>query len=482
MIFKVKPGKPTFIEALIPVIFLITVLSYNVFVFKDDALAGSNQMILLFAAAVAVLVGARRGLTWHAFQKGVVKSISAALPAILILLFIGALAGTWLISGIVPSMIYYGLQILQPSIFLFAACVVCSIVSVVTGSSWSTAATIGIALVGIGRALGIHDGLVVGAIISGAYFGDKMSPLSDTTNLAAAMAGTELFRHIKYMALTTVPSIVIALILYLVIGFTFKESYCTIGVGEVMIAIENTFTMHWALFLVPAVVIFLIIKKVPALPVLFIGSVLGALFAVLFQPEVVALVGGSTDIDPQSLYIGAMKSMYTAINIPVDDEVVSRLFSSGGMFGMLNTVWLIICAMVFGGVMEAAGFLKVITQKILSFAKTRGALISSTAGTCMFLNVTASDQYLSIVVPGRMFKDIYAKKGLKPENLSRTIEDSGTVTSVLVPWNTCGATQASVLGVSTFIYAPFCFFNILSPFMTLLYGYANIKIAKSKPQ
>jgi len=480
MFFKIKQGKPSLTEAFIPILFLIIALSYNVFVFKDDALAGSNQIILLFAAAIAVLLSYRRGLNWTILQKGVVKSISSALPSILILLMIGSLAGTWLISGIVPAMIYYGLQILNPVIFLFAACVVCSIVSMVTGSSWSTAATIGIALVGIGKTLGIHEGLVVGAIISGAYFGDKMSPLSDTTNLAAAMAGTELFTHIRYMALTTIPSISIALLLYLFIGFTFTGGSNVIDVSSVMLAIENTFNLHWALFLVPATVIFLIIKKVPALPVLFLGSVLGGIFAIVFQPQVVAIVAGSDSLSFTAMYVGTMKALYTSISIPVDNETVSSLFSAGGMFGMLNTVWLILCAMVFGGVMEAGGYLKVISEKIISLTKSRGSLFASTAASCMFFNVTASDQYLAIVVPGRMFKDIYNKKGLKPQNLSRTIEDSGTVTSVLVPWNTCGATQSSVLGVATFVYAPFCFFNIISPIMTLIFGYLGIKIAYIK--
>ncbi len=480
MFFKNKTGKPDILEALIPIIFLVGALSYNVFVFKDDALLGSNQLILLVSAAVAVILGFRRRIGWSVMQKGIVRSISTALPAMLILLMIGALAGTWLISGIVPFMIYYGLQILNPVIFLFAACIVCSLVSILTGSSWSTAATVGIALVGIGQALGIHEGLVVGAIISGAYFGDKMSPLSDTTNLAAAMAETELFTHIKYMALTTVPSIIITLIAYLFIGFSFTETDSQVNVNNVLLSLENVFNLHWSLLIVPFMVILLIIKKVPALPVLFIGTILGAVFAVWQQPEVVTKIGGEGTLSFKAMYKGTMKAMYTDISITTDNAIVNRLLSTGGMFGMLNTVWLIICAMVFGGAMEATGFLKKISESILKLVRSRGSLIASTSGTCMFFNVTASDQYLAIVVPGRMFKNIYKKQNLKPQNLSRTIEDSGTVTSVLVPWNTCGATQASVLGVSTFIYAPYCFFNILSPLMTLFYGYFGIKIAKIK--
>ncbi len=473
--------EPTLWEALIPILFLIILLFFNVFVvFKDAALDGSNQVILMLSAAVAGLVGMRLGVTWDTLSKGMTKSINAAMPSILILLLIGSLAGTWLLSGIVPAMIYYGLYVLNPTIFLFAACVVCAIVSVATGSSWSTVATIGIALLGIGKTLGISEGLIGGAIISGAYFGDKMSPLSDTTNLAPAMVGTDLFTHIRYMALTTIPSITITLILFIGIGFFNETSTPIGGAAEVQAAIKSSFNISGWLFIVPVVVIFMIVRKVPALPALLAGTLLGGLFAIIFQPQAIAIVAGSTG--PIATYVAVMKAIYTDISIPSSNAIVSDLLSTGGMAGMLYTVWLILSAMVFGGVMEATGMLERITRSIIRLAHSTGSLIASTVGTCIFFNLTASDQYLAIVVPGRMYANTYRERGLKPKNLSRTLEDSGTVTSVLIPWNTCGATQASVLGVATMTYAPFAFFCIISPFMTLLYGYLGIKIAYEEPK
>ena len=468
---------PSLLESFIPVIFLIGLLTLNVFIF-DDALAGSNQMALLFAAAVAVVLSFKNGLKWDSLLDGIVKSISSAMPAIMILFFIGALSGTWLISGIVPAMIYYGLKILTPSIFLFAACVVCSLVSLASGSSWSTIATVGIALLGIGKTLGFSDGMIAGAIISGAYFGDKMSPLSDTTNLAPAMAGTKLFTHIRYMVLTTGPSILITLLIFLIIGFTGNTEAEVQDIDSVLVAIDSVFEINLWLFLVPLTVVFLIIKKVAALPALFIGTVLGGVFAIIFQPNIIENISQVTDNYSLASYITVLMAMYGDVSISTDNEMVSGLLSSGGMSGMLNTIWLVLCAMTFGGVMEAGGMLQTISDSIIKRVKSTGSLIGSTVGTCLFFNVTASDQYIAIVVPGRMFASSYKKWGLKPENLSRTLEDSATVTSVLIPWNTCGATQAAVLGVATMTFLPFCFFNLISPFMTLLFGYLNIKIAR----
>lgn len=475
--------KPRLGEALIPVAFLIVFLFINVaFVFGDEALDGSNQLILLFSAAVAGLVGLRIGITWDTMLEGIVKSISAAMSSILILLLIGSLAGTWLLSGVVPAMIYYGLLVLNPTIFLVAACIVSAVVSIATGSSWSTVATVGIALLGIGVALGMSEGLVAGAIISGAYFGDKMSPLSDTTNLAPAMAGTDLFTHIRHMAWTTVPSISIALIIFLIIGFTFDAPPEGANVDAVLEAIKQRFNINGWLFIVPVVVIVLIVKKMPALPALLVGTLLGALFAIIFQPQAIAEVSGITDNTFMATYTAVMKSMYTDIRISSENAIVQDLLSTGGMAGMLNTIWLILCAMIFGGVMESVGLLQRITEEVIKWAKSTGSLIASTAGTCIFFNLTASDQYLAIVVPGRMYADTYRKRGLKGENLSRVLEDSGTVTSVLIPWNTCGATQSAVLGVATGVYLPYCFFNIISPIMTVLFGYLDIKINRYKNQ
>lgn len=477
------PRKPTLFLSLIPLVVLIALLGTNVYLFGDDTLSGSNQMALLLAATVAGVIAVKLGYDWLEIQKGVVKSISSAMSAILILLLIGSLSGTWLISGVVPAMIYYGLKILNPTIFLVAACAVAAIVSLATGSSWSTVATVGIALLGIGKALGLGEGLIAGAIISGAYFGDKMSPLSDTTNLAPAMAGTDLFTHIRYMILTTGPSITITLIIFLVWGFFIEAGPASNDIPNILASIDNTFNINPLLFIVPVAVIAMIVKKVPALPALLAGTLLGALAAIIFQPHIFDSISGITDGNSlKSGYIAIMQAMYTRISITTDNEMVNNLLSTGGMAGMLNTIWLILTAMVFGGVMESAHMLQRIASEIIRLAHSTGSLIASTAGTCLFFNITASDQYLAIVVPGRMFRTTFRNRGLKPEVLSRTLEDSGTVTSVLVPWNTCGATQSTVLGVATLTYAPFCFFNIISPLMTIIFGYFNIKIRRIKPE
>lgn len=473
-----KTRRPTLFQALIPVIFLTGLISVNVTIFGDDSLFGSNQIVLILSASVAAIVAMSLGHKWLDLRAGIVKSIGSAMTAILILLLIGSLAGTWLLGGIVPAMIYYGLQILNPTIFLVAACVVSAIVSLATGSSWSTVATLGVALLGIGRALGMPDGVIGGAIISGAYFGDKMSPLSDTTNLAPAMAGTDLFTHIRYMAWTTIPSISITLIIFLIIGLITYSGSEYSDINPVLNAIDNTFYITPVLFLVPALVIFLIIRKVPALPALFIGTLAGAVCALIFQPQIIEQVSQIDDRFHVAAYIAIMKSMYTNITVVTENEMVNSLLSTGGMSGMLNTVWLIISAMIFGGIMESSGLLHRITEAVIKLAHNTGSLVASTAGTCIFFNVTASDQYLSIVVPGRMFAETYRERGLKPQNLSRTLEDSGTVTSVLVPWNTCGATQATVLGVPTLTFLPYCFFNIISPFMTIIFAYLNIRISR----
>jgi NhaC family Na+:H+ antiporter len=471
---------PTLVESLTPIVVLVLLLSLNVSIFSDDATYGSNQLALLFAATVAALLAARQGFKWKTIIDGIVKSISSAMAAILILMLIGALAGTWLISGIVPALIYYGLAILNPTIFLFAATIVSAIVSIATGSSWTTAATVGIALVGIGQAMGIHEGLVAGSIISGAYFGDKMSPMSDTTNLAPAMAGTDLFTHIRYMAFTTIPSISITLIIFLIWGFTFDAAGQMDTILIVQDAITSKFNITPWLFIVPVVVIIMIVRKVPALPALLTGTILGAIFAIIFQPDVVLGVAGETEAGFFTFYEGVMRAMYEETSVATGHSMVDELLSAGGMFGMMNTIWLILCAMIFGGVMEVSGMLTRLASSIIQYAHSTGSLVASTAVTCGFINVTASDQYIAIVVPGRMFANTYRERGLAPENLSRTLEDSGTVTSVLVPWNTCGAYQAGVLGVATFTYLPFAFFNLISPLMTIFFAYANIKIRKLK--
>ncbi len=462
-------------EALIPVIALIAMLAFNVFVFGDDALGGSNQFILLMGGAVAAIVGYFNKVKYNKMIDEVANNVQSTTGAILILLMVGSLAGTWMISGIIPTMIYYGLQILNPTIFLAASVIICSIISVATGSSWTTSATVGIALIGIAEALGISVGMTAGAILSGAYFGDKLSPLSDTTNLAPAMAGTDLFTHIRYMLLTTVPTITITIIIFIIIGLNLDISGDT-DTSAILSSIESSFTISPWLFMVPLVVILLIVKKTSPLIALLIGTLLGAAAALIFQPDLVAQIAGVTDLTFISGYKGIMQAITVETSVVTDNEDLNDLFSSGGMAGMLGTIWLIICAMVFGGIMEAIGALATISRALLNMFHTTFGLFASTVFSCLALNVTASDQYLAIVVPGKMFAKAYKDKGLAPENLSRTLEDSGTVTSVLVPWNTCGAYHSGVLGVPTLSYAGYAFFNYLSPFMTLIFAAFSIKI------
>ena len=462
-------------EALIPVMALVGMLAYNVFVFGDDSLSGSNQFILLLGAAVAAMVGLRNKVTFSQMLDEVAENVKSTTGALLILLMVGALAGTWLISGIIPSMIYYGLQILNPTIFLAACVIICAIISIATGSSWTTSATIGIALIGIAGVLDISLGMTAGAVISGAYFGDKMSPLSDTTNLAPAMAGGELFSHIKYMTLTTVPTLVVTLIVFIILGFT-QDTSKIVDTSIILNDIESAFNVTGWLFIVPAVVIFLIVKKTSPLIALLIGTLLGGVFAIIFQPQVVMQITEAASLTFESAYKGVVNAITVETSVATENENLVKLFKAKGMAGMLGTIWLIICAMVFGGVMDAIGALSRISQALLSMATTTFGLFASTVASCLALNVTASDQYLAIVVPGKMFKKAYEDKGLAPENLSRTLEDSGTVTSVLVPWNTCGAYQSGVLGVPVVDYFFFAVFNWLSPFMTLIFAAFRIKI------
>ncbi len=475
-----EPNKiPPLKKALIPIVFLILMLSFNViYVYGDDSISGSNQMILILSGAVAAIVGYTEGYTWKSIIFGIVQSIGSTVPAMIILLLIGALAGTWLISGVVPAMIYYGLQILNPAVFLVATCIICSVVSVATGSSWSTVATVGIALFGIGKTLGFSEPIIAGAILSGAYFGDKISPLSDTTNLAPAMAGTDLFTHIRYMTYTTIPSYVITLVIFVFFGLGHEAQGNPVLIQDVLTAIETNFNIHIGLFIVPALVVFLILRKTPAIPALLAGAIMGGVFAVIFQPELIRTLGGEAGSFAVIAYKVVMDSMTVATSIPTENELLASLLGAKGMTGMLGTIWLIIAAMIFGGIMESCGFLKSITNAFISLATSTASLVGTTAATCISINILASDQYLSIVVPGRMYAQVYRERGLKPENLSRTLEDTGTVTSVLVPWNTCGAYHSGVLGVATLAYLPFCFFNIISPIMTFIFALFQIRIAR----
>lgn len=467
------------LESLIPIVILVALLALNVVLYGDGALAGSNQFVLLLGGFVAALVGFRRKIPFKLMMEKVSENVQSTTSALLILLMVGALSGTWLISGIIPSMIYYGLQMLNPTIFLAACVLICSVISVATGSSWTTSATVGIALIGIGDALGISMGMTAGAILSGAYFGDKLSPLSDTTNLAPAMAGGELFDHIKYMLWTTIPTYIITLIVFVILGLNIEVTALD-QTQEMLQQLKSTFDISPWLFLVPLAVVLMIVKKTPPLIALLIGTLLGGVFALIFQPEVVMGITGAQEFTPAAAYQGIMDAITIQVTVPSSHPILSDLFQSKGMFGMLGTIWLIVCAMVFGGIMDGIGALSRLSQALLSIAKTTFGLFASTVASCLALNLTASDQYISIVVPGKMFSKAYKDKGLAPENLSRTLEDSGTVTSVLVPWNTCGAYHSGVLGVPVASYFVYAIFNWLSPITTLVFAGFSIKIKQLK--
>ena len=460
-------------EALIPVLILMALLAYNIFV-ADGVWLGdySNQYILLMGGAVAAIVGFFNKVSISTMIAEVWENWKSVFVPITILLLVGALAGTWLVSGIIPAMVYYGLQVLSPAIFLPASVVIAAIISIATGSSWTTSATVGIALIGIGSALGISPGMIAGAVISGAYFGDKMSPLSDTTNLAPAMAGTDLFTHIRYMTITTVPTIIITLIVFSIISMNLETTGST-DISGLLSSIKSTFNITPYLFIVPVIVIALIVTKTKPLIALGTGVLLAAVFAFIFQSEILSSISSSK-------FQSIINAIFVDTEIATDNEKLNELFSSGGIMGMLWTILLIICAMVFGGVMDAIGALARITKELLKFATSVFGLFASTVFSCLGLNAIASDQYLALVIPGKMFKKAYEDKGLAPENLSRTLEDAGTVTSVLIPWNTCGAYQSSVLGVSVADYFVYAIFNWLSPFTTLFFAALNIKIKMLK--
>lgn len=460
-------------EALIPVVILMALLAYNIFI-ADGVWLGdySNQYILLMGGAVAAIVGFFNKVSISTMIAEVWENWKSVFVPIMILLLVGALAGTWLVSGIIPAMVYYGLQVLSPAIFLPASVVIAAIISIATGSSWTTSATVGIALIGIGSALGISPGMIAGAVISGAYFGDKMSPLSDTTNLAPAMAGTDLFTHIRYMTITTVPTIIITLIVFSIISMNLETTGST-DISGLLSSIKSTFNITPYLFIVPVIVIALIVTKTKPLIALGTGVLLAAVFAFIFQSEILSSISSSK-------FQSIINAIFVDTEIATDNEKLNELFSSGGIMGMLWTILLIICAMVFGGAMDAIGALARITKELLKFATSVFGLFASTVFSCLGLNAIASDQYLALVIPGKMFKKAYEDKGLAPENLSRTLEDAGTVTSVLIPWNTCGAYQSSVLGVSVADYFVYAIFNWLSPFTTLFFAALNIKIKMLK--
>ncbi len=456
------PRAPGVLVSLVPILLLVLALLYAVRV------GAPTQIPLLFAAAVAAGMAVWLGHPWKSVEEGLQRGIVLALRACLILMVIGSLIGTWILSGIVPGMIYYGLKLLTPSLFLFMTCLICSIIALATGSSWSTAGTVGLALIGVGSALGVPVAMTAGAIISGAYFGDKMSPLSDTTNLAPAVAGSELFSHIRHMIFTTGPSLVIALILYAVIGWRYRGNQLDIGaVQSIASTLEANFNLGPLLLVAPVAVLAMVILRLPALPALFIGAALGGLVAALAQPGV-----GLLEV------INASWSGYVS---QTGVEAVDSLLTRGGMESMMGTVALIFCALAFGGVMERSGMLATLGGAILKLARGTGSLITATVASCIGANIFAPDQYMAIVVPGRMYREAYLKRGLHPKNLSRALEDSGTLTSPLVPWNTCGAFMSATLGVSAAAYLPFAFLNLLNPLISIFYGFTGITIARLEP-
>ncbi|GMG87372.1 Na+/H+ antiporter NhaC [Biformimicrobium ophioploci] len=466
---------PSLLDALTPLLVLIALLIASVQFFGADSSYGPNQIALILCALLASLIGIKNGFSYKEMEAGMLHGIGLVFGAVLILLMVGAMVGSWILSGTVPSMIYYGVQILSPDWFYPACTIICAIVGLSIGSSWTTAATLGIALIGISKALGLNDAITAGAIISGAYFGDKLSPLSDTTNVAAAVASRDLFQHIRHMLWTTIPAFVAALVIFSVLGLTSEHARVSGEQIETLrAALAGEFHISAITLLPLALLLYLAWKKVPAFPALMIGTLAACVMAVFLQPQAVEKLADSSG-SGWDLLKGVWISLFGGYSSTSELPAVAKLLSKGGMESMLNTVWLIVSAMAFGGAMEKAGFLERIVKSALSGVKTVSGLITTTVFTCFGMNVAAGDQYMAIILPGRMFREAFEEKGLDGLNLSRTLEDSGTITSVLIPWNTCGAYMSATLGVATFAYAPFALFNLICPLLAIAYGYFNFK-------
>lgn len=469
--------KPTLLLALVPVIVLIVIISLGVTLFGDEITSGPSQIALLFSSVLTALIAMfYLKVPWAKLEEGMLDHLSKTGSAVFILLMIGALTATWMLSGVVPTMIYYGLKIIHPSIFLLVAFVLSGIVSVMAGSSWTTIGTIGVAMLSAGEILGIPVGWLAGSVISGAYFGDKISPLSDTTNLSASVAGVDLYKHVKYMLITTIPAFIVSLLVFTVVGFILPTS-SNLDISGSLIAIKESFNISGWLLLIPCFTIFMIVKKVPPFLTLFLSALVGAIVAFFAQPQIVSQIYGDAQ-GFNAFLISTLKMISSSVTIETGHEMVNSLASTSGMGGMLNTVWLILCVVTFGGVMEASGLIGVITEKMSNFIKSTVSLVSSTVATCIFCNLTLSDQYMAVLLPGKMFANAYKKGGYPPELLSRTLQDSGTVTSVLIPWNTCGVVQSTVLGVATLTYLPYCIFNIITPIITIAVAAIGYKIKR----
>ena len=469
---------PSPLLSLIPILVLVALLFVTIRTFGSDALSGGSQVVLLTATALCCVIAMTYSrVSWQTLEHAMVNNITGVATALLILLIIGALSGSWMISGVVPTLIYYGMQIIHPNFFLTSTCLICAIVSVMTGSSWTTIATIGIALLGIGQAQGFEEGWIAGAIISGAYFGDKISPLSDTTVLASSVTGTPLFKHVRYMLITTVPSLLIALIIFTVAGLT-HEATAGDQIAQYAAGLSQTFHISLWLLLVPFITGILIAKKVPSLITLFVSAAMAGICALIFQPHLLHEIAGAETNGLQSAFKGLLITFYGSTSVETGNAALNDLVATRGMGGMMDTIWLILCAMCFGGAMTASGMLQSLTSVFLRFMNRTVGLVASTVASGLSMNICTADQYISIILTGNMFKDIYKQKGYESCLLSRTVEDSTTVTSVLVPWNSCGMTQATILGVPTLTYLPYCFFNLVSPFMSILIAALGYKITK----
>ena len=463
----------------IPFLVLILLITCCVAVFGNATLDGASQVSLLVASAVSVLIGHfSKRLEWENLEKEITSKIASCTPAIIILLLIGAIGGTWMVSGIVPTMIYYGMQIIRPEVFLVSSSILCALVSLMIGSSWTTVATIGVALMGIGKAHGFDDGWIAGSIITGAYFGDKLSPLSDTTVLASSVSGTPLFTHIRYMLYTTVPTFLMSLSIFLIAGFTMNVQGHG-NVHEFMEGLQHTFVISPWLLIVPVLTGVMIARRWPSMVVLFLAILLAAVVGLFVQPDLVRHISGETDLGLLASYKGMMQVCYGSTNIETGVQMLNELVHTSGMSGMMPTIWLIICAQTFGGALTATGQLRDLMNLVLRLVRGTASLVASTVGTALFCNVAMADQYLSIMLTSSMFKDTFRERGYEPRLLSRSCEDSATVTSVLVPWNTCGLTQSTVLGVATLTYLPYCFFNFLSPITSVIVAAIGWKIKKN---
>lgn len=467
--------------SLIPILILVTLLALNISIFGSDAILGASQVALLFSAGVAIWLAMWLfKVPWQDFEETIKSNIGDVTTAIVILFLIGAISGTWTVSGIVPTFIYYGVKIISPKVFLLTACIICALVSVTIGSSWTTIATIGVALLGIGKALGFSDGMIAGAIISGAYFGDKISPLSDTTVLASSMSKVPMFDHIRYLMYTTVPSIVITLVIFTILGFSHSGSDSSL-INEYTSVLDSKFNITPWLLIVPALTAVMIARRMPALIVLALSTATAAIAAIIFQPEIIREIGASIAGDGSNakiLFTGTIESIYNSVSIETGNPEVNQLVASKGMLGMLNTVYLIICAMCFGAALKASGMLRHLASMILPLTKRRTSLVTSTVVTGTALNGIVSDQYLAIILTSSLFKDVYEKEGYENRLLSRSVEDSATVTSPLYPWSSCGMTQATILSVPTLAYLPYCFFNLISPLMSITVAAIGYKILK----